>query len=396
MACLSHPNCRIFLYNFVDATFVRKNNKRMKTMNDKEKLEQASSEQPKRPQEPKPPFPYDQEEVLFENNMAGITLAGSLTLPKVGAPFPAVVLISGMGPNDRDYTMLGHKLFLVLADYLTRRGIAVLRFDKRGIGKSTGIYNSTVTSQDLSKDALAAVDYLTRRDDIQRKQIGLIGHSEGGIIAPMVAATSADVAFVVLMAAGVSTSTESITKQVAMQLRADGATQEIIVHDSTIRKQLLDIVKSTISQEALPQMHAAFERYWKGLSEAEQDAVSRLPFAISKLKADSVMNMFNSAWYRHFLNYDPVAMLKQVTVPVLAVNGSCDGITSAALSLPIIAGALKQVHNNDCTTIELSNMNHWFQTCKTGALAEYGTIEETMSLEVMQLIADWILSKVSK
>jgi len=182
----------------------------------------------RRPQEPKKPYPYKEEEVVYENKEAGITLAGTLTLPRQECPFPAVLLISGSGPQDRNETLLGHRPFLVLADYLTRRGIAVLRVDDRGVGESTGNI-SQATSEDFATDVLAGIEYLKNRKEINPMQIGLIGHSEGGFIAPMVAVQSPDVAFIVLMAGTGLTGEEILYLQGELMARAEGASEEAIL-----------------------------------------------------------------------------------------------------------------------------------------------------------------------
>jgi len=349
-----------------------------------------------RPQTPKPPFPYAQEEVLFENKAAHVTLSGTLTLPEGKAPFPAVILIAGMGPNDRDCSMFNHKLFLVIADHLTRQGIAVLRYDKRGVGKSTGVYSTSLTSQDFANDVQIATDYLKTRTDIIHNKIGLLGESEGAIIAPMIAAQSNNVAFLVLLAGAAITNVESIADHITLQIRADGASSEMITEDSKIWKQLLNIVITEPNfDNAAQQMHKAIEDYWQLLPENLRQQTKKLPFAINMAKADGFVAMFNSPWYRYFLNYNPAATLRKVTAPVLALNGDTDFITSSKKSLPIIDQALKEAGNNDYTIMELPKMNHWFQECQTGAMSEYGTLEQTISPKVLTIITDWILERTN-
>ena len=349
--------------------------------------------QPKRPQEPMRPYPYHEEEVSYTNNVANVTLSGTLTIPQTEGPFPAVLLISGMGPNDRDYTTCGHKLFLVLADALTRRGIAVLRVDKRGIGKSTGTFDTTVTSKDLAGDVLAGITHLKTRKDINHRQIGLIGHSEGGMIASMVAAESKDVAFVVLMAAATTTSVDDSIEATALQLRADGATDELIARDRKLRKQVLSIVtQENDSTVAKKLMLEGFATYWTELPDALKQESTKFLFAFTQANADGMIKMFNSPWYRFFFSHQPIETLKQVKIPVLAMNGDLDWITSVK-TLPIIAKALEEAGNRDCTTIELPNLNHQFRTCKTGSLAEYMTSEETMAPVALNAISDWILDR---
>jgi len=378
------------------ATLVLKseNNERNNKMKNKEN-QQPSGQQPNRPQTPQGPFAYEQEEVCFENKAAQVTLAGTLTLPQGKGPFPAIILVAGMGPNDRDYGMLGHKLFLVIADYLTQRGVAVLRFDKRGVGKSTGIYNGSLTSQDFADDVKAAIDYLKTRADIDLQKIGLVGHSEGGMIVQMVAAQSKDVAFIVLVAAaGLLTDVDSVVEQIASQLRADGSSEHMITEDKKIRKQLLETVKQEEDCDlAAQQMQKLLAGYWANLPESLRAEAEKLPFALTSAKADQLIGMFNSPWYRFFLNYTLVDVLRQVVIPVLALNGDYDFITSSQKNLQVVAQALKEAGNKDYTILELPNMNHWFQECKTGSMAEYGTIEQTISPVVLEIIAKWVLER---
>ncbi len=349
---------------------------------------------PNRPQTPQGPFTYNQEEVCFENKASGVTLAGTLTLPQGKGPFPTVILIAGMGPNDRDCSMFGHKVFLVIADYLTQRGFAVLRFDKRGVGKSTGIFSTSLTSQDFADDVKVSIDYLKTRTDIDGQQIGLLGESEGAIIAPMVAAQSKDVAFLVLLAGAVLTDIESIANQIAMQICADGASEQMIIEDTNIWKQLLTIVITEANFErAVQRMHSAVEAYWLALPETLKLETEKIPFAINKAKVDGFIAMFNSPWYRYFLNYKAVETLKKITIPVLALNGDTDFITSSQKTLPVIKRALKEAGNKDYTILELPKINHCFQECQTGSMVEYGALEQTISPMVLDIITKWILER---
>src|SRR5579883_2826453 len=196
----------------------------------------------KRPQEPKKPYPYSEEEVVFDNKTDAVQLAGTLTLPKGGGPFPAVVLITGSGPQDRDETLFGHRPFLVLADYLTRRGIAVLRVDDRGVGKSTGDFNKA-TVEDFAKDTFAGLEYLKSRKEIDGKRIGLIGHSEGATVASLLASRSTEVAFIVLMAGPGLKGDELWYSQTALMLKAAGASAQQVKKYRQVQKQLVAIIQ---------------------------------------------------------------------------------------------------------------------------------------------------------
>jgi len=336
-------------------------------------------------------------EVFFENKAADITLAGTLTIPQSQKPAPAVLLIPGMGPADRDCTLPGgnHKLFLVFADYLTQHGIAVLRYDKRGVGKSTGKFDLTVTTQDLAGDVLAGVEYLKTCTKINAKQIGLIGHSEGGIIASIIASQSKDIAFAVLLAPAVATGTEEVLDLVALQLQADGATQDLITRYRFARKQLMDLAKQEPDPvKAEGQMHGVFENYWRTLSESQKSESEKLLFAICSTNANDTIAMINSPWSRYYLACDTSALFKRITVPVLTLMGELDFIAFPKIIAPIVEHGFKQASNTDHTIVEFPKLNHWFQECKTGALAEYGATKETIAPAVLKTISEWIVARV--
>jgi hypothetical protein len=344
-----------------------------------------------RPQEPKPPFPYTEEPVFYDNLEAGVTLSGTLTLPFSKNPSPVVLLISGSGPLDRDealcpyrqlrHTNVGHKPFLVLADYLTRQGIAVLRWDKRGCGKSTGNYDKA-TTQDFASDVFAGVAYLKSRKEVNPNQIGLIGHSEGGIIAPMVAAGSKDVAFIVLMAGPAVNGEEIIYEQSRLAEQASGASEETIAQEYNFRKELITLLK----KEPDPQIAAG------QLCELAKNHTATLQgkanLAMLAMRASA-----NTQWWRYFLLFDPSTALKQVKIPVLALNGELDRQVSPTQNLPIISKALEEAGNNDVTIALLPKLNHFFQTCQDGSAGEYAKIEETISPSVLNLMAEWILER---
>jgi fermentation-respiration switch protein FrsA (DUF1100 family) len=294
----------------------------------------------KRPQEPKKPYPYIVKDISFKNKSAGITLAGTLTLPTSGKPFPAVILITGSGPQDRDETVFNHRPFLILADYLSRKGIAVLRFDDRGVGKSTGDF-SKATSAEFATDVVRGMEYLKKRKDIDPNKIGLLGHSEGGFIAPMIAAKNKDVAFIVLMAGSGLPGSEILNLQGRLIAKAEK--KEIGDKDKFIEKQIAAIV---------------------------------------------------SPWFRYFVKYDPRPALKKVKCPVLAINGEKDLQVPPKENLKAIRTALKEGENSDFTIKELKNLNHLFQSSKTGSPSEYINIEETISPVALKVVGDWIIKRV--
>lgn len=344
----------------------------------------------RRPQEPEKPYPYNEEEVVYDNRNAGIKLAGTLTLPRSEGKFPAVILITGSGQHDRDEALAGHRPFLVLADNLTRRGIAVLRVDDRGIGGSTGNF-SLATSEDFADDVLAGVEYLKSRKDIDPKKIGLIGHSEGGLIAPMAATRSQDVAFVVMMAGPGLTGEEMLYLQADRILKANGVNNETIVKNRVLMERTFSIVKSEkddfVAEEKL-------RKIWDEELAKMNDTEKKLMGYSSQ--DDLNLKQYLSPWYRFFLTYDPVPTLTKVKVPVLAIIGEKDLHVPPKENLKGIEDALKAGGNEHYTVKELPGMNHLFQTAQTGSRAEYGTIEETISPVALDIIGEWIVQQTGK
>lgn len=355
--------------------------------------EELNMSEQNRPQTPQPPSPYRVEDVSYQNDVGGTRIAGTLTIPSGAGPFPAVLLIAGMGPMDRDAAFMGHKRFAVMANYFTRHGIAVLRVDKRGVGKSSGIFSPDVTTKDLAGDVLAGIAYLKTRAEIKPDQIGLIGHSEGGLIATMVAAQSKDVAFAVLMSGALLTSVDGQVATTAAQLRFDGGSDTIIGYDCAVRKQLLDVVVHEENQAiAAQKMDDIITQYWMSLSEEQKSESEKLAFAFTLAKKDGFVAMFNSPWFRFFLSYDVSAALKQITIPLLVLNGGFD-FNRPDLAFPIVEKALKESGHSDYTTLAFPDVNHNFQTCQTGSIPEYGTLEETIKPFVLQVVLDWVLAR---
>jgi len=350
---------------------------------------------PARPQEPKPPFPYDEEEVRFTNPQGGHTLAGTLTLPREGGPFPAVVLVTGSGAQDRNETVMGHRPFLVLSDYLTRQGIGVLRYDDRGTAESEGDF-ATATSEDFTSDALAGVAFLKGRSDIAGDEIGVIGHSEGGLIAPMAAVRSPDVAFIVMMAGPGVTGEEILLEQGAAIARAGGATEEAIRRNQELQKKLFAIVEEEEDPRAAqPRLEEAMREGLASMTAGERSTAGLTGDNEAQFVQNEVRQV-NTPWFRFFLTYDPAATLRQVKVPVLAINGSLDLQVPPYQNLPVIERALLDGGNPDVTAAELPGLNHLFQTATTGSPTEYTGIEETVAPLALETIGDWILERVGK
>ena len=340
-----------------------------------------------RPQEPKKPYPYKEEEVEFPNPVAGIKLAGTLTMPDSGGPFGAVALITGSGPEDRNEAVFGHKPFLVLADYLTRRGIAVLRWDDRGVGKSTGD-PKTATTADLATDVLAAVAYLKTRAEIAPNRIGLLGHSEGGVIAPMVANQSKDIAFVVLMAGTGLRGDSILMLQSRLVAKAEGASDSTIAATMPFERRTLDIaLKETDTAVAAPELRAVMKEALAKMSAQDKEA-----FGYSDEAIEPQVKQVLSPWFRYFLRYDPQPALRALKVPVLAVVGSKDVQVAPKENLSAIEAALKAGGNKDYTVKELPGLNHLLQTAVTGGISEYAKTEETIAPAALAVMGDWIVA----
>ena len=338
-----------------------------------------------RPQEPKKPYPYKEEEVTYENKEARITLAGTLTFPLEKGPFPAVLLITGSGAQDRDETVLNHKPFLVLADYLTRLGIVVLRIDDRGVGGSTGDF-SQATSEDFASDVLAGIEYLKTRKEINPEQIGLIGHSEGGIIAPMVAAKSSDIAFIILMAGTGLTGEEILYLQGALIYRAMGVSEEDIIKNRQFNEKIFSVLKEEDdSENAEEKLRQMFMEDWEKMSDEKKEQIGD-PEVFLEAQLQSLL----SPWYRFFLTYDPKPTLSKVKCPVLAINGEKDLQVPPKENLSAIEEALVAGGNKNFIVKELPGLNHLFQTAQTGVPSEYAKIEETISPIALKIIGDWI------
>ena len=343
-----------------------------------------------RPQEPKEPFPYNSEEVLFENEIDDVVLAGTLTYPKEGDNFPAVVMITGSGGQDRNEELLGHKPFLVIADYLTNNGIAVLRFDDRGIAQSTGDH-SNATSEDFARDVLAAVNFLKERKEIDKTKIGLIGHSEGGMIAPLAAVQSNDVAFIIMMA-GLGIPGDSILYlQGELIQRAEGISEEEILKSVKLQRELFTLVKNSSDDEMLKkELRDKFYAEYTTMTEEEKSKLGD-----PEVYINMQINTIASPWFKYFLRFDPAIVLEKVKCPVLAINGEKDLQVPPKENLSAIESALKKGGNKNFEVKMLPGLNHLFQTSETGKISEYGKIEETISPLALETILDWI-KKVTK
>lgn len=328
----------------------------------------------RRPQDPVPPFPYHTLDVTFASDAPGVMLAGTLTWPEGPGPFATVVLITGSGPQDRNEELLDHRPFLVLADALARANVAVLRYDDRGVGKSTGDF-AAATTLDFAADVRGAVHYLGSQTTFPVASVGLVGHSEGGLIAPIVADGNADVSFLVLLAGPSVDGASIILSQGRAIAAADGATPAEL--DATEAQQRATFTCLEDPEAPLAGVDACLREVLASQGVSEPDLAPLLA-------------QIESPWMRWFLNYDPAPVLRRTQIPVLALNGSLDLQVLASLNVPVMEAAFQEAGNERASVSEVPGLNHLFQHAVTGSPSEYGLIPETMAPEVLTQIADWI------
>ncbi|MDC1068992.1 acyl-CoA thioester hydrolase/BAAT C-terminal domain-containing protein [Candidatus Kapabacteria bacterium] len=339
--------------------------------------------QSSRPQEPKKPFNYKVENITFENKIDSITLAGTLTYPKVGSNFPAVILISGSGAQDRNSELLGHKPFLVIADYLTRNGIAVLRVDDRETGQSGGIYNETGL-RGFTNDTKFAFDYLKSHKNFQKSKIGLIGHSLGGVIAPIISSENEDISFIVLLAGSGIRGDKLMLLQKETIERKMGVSEIGINQGQNNLKGAYNIILE--SNDSRQNLEKELANYFTGL----------FGKVLPESQISALSKQLSIPWLKDFIKFDPENFLSKTKCPVLAVNGSNDLQVPPEENLAAINDILTKNGNTDFETIQLKNLNHLFQESKTGLPNEYATIEQTFSPQALKVISDWILVRTNK
>jgi uncharacterized protein len=352
----------------------------------KQKLDFKRSDQPLellRPQIPPKPYPYREQDITFSNAPADITLAGTLTLPQGDGPFPAAVLIAGSGPQDRDGTIANHKPLFVLADYLTRNGIAVLRYDKRGVGQSTGS-TEAATTMDLAGDALCAVKYLKSRKEIDAAKIGLIGHSEGAMIAPAIASDTRDLPWIILLAPPATKGEDTLLNQSDLIARAGGMPDAQVLSSLNFDKEAYDLVQKE-------QDSAVVTKKLKDLVKSSSMDTTVPPGAL-----DAQLRMMTSPWFRYFLSYDPVPDLKKTKCPVLVLYGEKDLQVPPKINLPLVQKAFKDGGNTQAEVRQLPDLNHLFQHAYKGSPSEYAAIDETFSPDALKAIGDWLQARAKQ
>lgn len=335
-----------------------------------------------RPQTPKPPFNYTIEEVSFTNPTDKNTLAGTLTTPSNKKDFPVVVLISGSGQQNRDSEIFGHKSFWVIADDFAKKGIGVLRVDDRGTGGSNGI-NMDVTTQNFAGDTNSAVEFLAQKGF---KNIGLIGHSEGGIIAPMVASKNPKVKFVISMAGPGVPIEELMVLQANAIAKASGATEEELKSGEETNRKIYSLIKNYNGNNLTGEVQKLFaSEIQKMPKEQQPDAMEIDKITLAEAKKVTI------SWYIYFLKINPDAYWSKLQIPVLALNGSKDLQVISKENLAGIKASLEKAKNKRFETLEYPNLNHLFQEAKTGTVEEYAQIEQTISPQVLDKMSSWIL-----
>ncbi|MCA5005004.1 alpha/beta hydrolase family protein [Sphingobacterium bovistauri] len=325
-------------------------------------------------QTPKSPYPYDTLNVEFLNTFSNIKLAGTITQPKGKGKFPAVILISGSGPQDRDETLFGHKPFKVIADYLTRNGVVVLRYDDRGVGKSEGAF-ATATIDDFSKDAIVAFNYLKKQKNIDINKVGIIGHSEGGLIANLLAGQGLpNLSFIITLAAPTVPIRDLMIEQLYSVGKSEGMSDFQLAMAREINVKNFDAVKSNLNTN---EAYELLKKNMNILEESNKNAVLR-----------KEMLMLLTPAYRYFVRIDPQPFIKNIYIPVFGAFGSLDVQVPSTMNLKGYHDNLPK--NSKSVFKEYDGMNHLFQKANTGRVAEYGQIDETINPQVLTDIVEWI------
>ncbi len=356
-----------------------------------QRLPEGEQGMPDRPQEPDTPLPYLVKEVSFRNETAGISLSGTLTLPDSTGHFPAVVLVSGSGPQDRDESIFGHRPFYVLSDFLTRNGIAVLRYDDRGTGKSEGFYPPATTA-DLAEDARAAHAFLQQHPNVLKYCTGIVGHSEGGLIAPMLAGKDSTVDFIILIAAPSIRMDSLLILQSGLLSEKAGMSPELIALNRRLLQRVFSVLREAEDKgEDITFMRKAVDSVINELSRAEKDSLHLDDRSILRQ-----IQFFISPWMRYVLTLDPEEVYSGLNVPTLAIYGEKDLQVPAAINARTLEDYLRESPLTDYRVLVFPGLNHLMQNAGSGLPAEYASIEETMAPAVMELISKWILLHCKK
>ncbi|MCI4671369.1 MAG: alpha/beta hydrolase [Bacteroidia bacterium] len=336
-----------------------------------------------RPQTPKAPFPYSVEEVKVENVVENFKLAGTLTTPEGKGPFPTVILITGSGPQDRDETIFEHKPFWVIADAFSRNGIAVLRMDDRGIGESEGDFKSA-TSKDFARDIQSGIEFLKTRSEVDQSKIGLVGHSEGGLIAPMVASIESSVSYIVMLAGPGLPGDEILITQQEAYLEKSGFEKELVAKNKELSRKIYQIIlKTPDNDEALQKVNDQTSELLSSFTEEDKASLG-----IVGDNLESRTKPMTSPWMRYFLETDPKPFINEADIPILALFGGKDIQVLASPNLAALASLMES--NPEFSSKVYPDMNHLFQKAETGLVTEYGQLTETFSEQVIKDMIGWI------
>lgn len=347
----------------------------------------------KTPPEQTEVLPYNHEEVTFING--DITFAGTLTIPKTEGKHPAVVMITGSGPQNRDEELFGFKPFKIIADYLTRNGIAVLRYDDRGVGGSTGKNVSESTTEEFAGDVLEAVKFLKTRSDINAEQIGLIGHSEGGIVAPLAAVESKDIAFIVLIAGTGVKGIDIIKEQSALIMRAENTPEDEIKENLELQERIFEVIISNGDiEEIRKDLAKSVLKSYEELPEEQKKTITDKDEYIKSM-VDLQLRQLESPWMKYFLSYNPAPALEKVTCPVLMLFGELDLQVLPSQNKEPMEKALEKGGNKDFKTVVFPKANHLFQLAETGSPSEYATLPKEFVPDFLDIIKDWITERVT-
>ncbi len=345
-----------------------------------------------RPQQPKAPFPYASHEVTFSSEAGNVRLAGTLLVPEEAGPFPAVAMVTGSGPQDRDETLMGHKPFLVIADALARRGIASLRWDDRGVAGSGGSHMGSMVD-DFAADARAAVAFLRSRPEVDAKAVGILGHSEGGLTGPMAAVADPSVSFLVLLAPPGEPIHSLILRQTRELFRLQGLPGELMERSLAAQAEDLEIVaNASLTADQIQEKLRARAKVRRDQFTAEERALLKVDPEVIEQGIQTAI----TAWFRSLIRQDPAVYLRKVKVPVLALFGEKDFQVDAKVNAEALRTALAAGGNPDHEVRSFPGLNHLFQHAETGSLSEYGAIEETLSPEVLETIGNWIVTRFQK
>jgi uncharacterized protein len=358
----------------------------------------AEVKQHKRPQTPKPPFPYNSNDVVYMNAANSLQYGATFTYPKMDSAnlsvkaktYPAVILITGSGQQDRDETLFDHKPFAIIADYLTRNGFAVLRVDDRGIGKSTGIF-AEATTADFATDVEVSLDFLKKQPQVNKEKIGLIGHSEGGMIAPIVADERKEIKFIVLLAGPGIPIIDLMDQQIEAVSMSEGSSPT----EAKASGQLMHIVweeagKNEDSATTVKNIRMKIKTWSKTLDTATLAKIKGNDTSSVNSQIAQAMAALNSKWYKYFISFNPQPYLQKLNCKVLALNGSKDVQVIAEPNLNGIRTSLKKSKSPEYEVIEIPGLNHLFQTCIKCSPSEYNDLEESFSPKALEIIGNWL------